>query len=283
MVSIANFLDKEDDENEDYISVHEIDNKNASFILSDGAGGSGVFSKEWAQYLGDNTPNIPFVSESDSKEWFYKTATGFHDTVILNKQLTDLILSKKIYRDGSYATFCACWLDIKENSLTYSVIGDSFLFIFSKCENVFIIKEIAPIQNQQNFDENPELLNWLDENQVRMPIKKFEIVDESIIMQASDGLAKWIILNLILLDAASMSEIGVNQSYLNSLSQEKNLLRKESLAIGSGIKSVNELLLFLKEISTDKYKFTSAMKDLYENREIEIDDYSLIYIGANVS
>ena len=282
-VSMANFIDKTEVENEDYIKVIENNNSSACFVVCDGAGGAGVFSKEWAQYLADKTPTTPFVSQISSKQWFYETAKGFHDEFISTTDLSDLMLSKKVYRDGSYATFCACWLDLKAKKLYYSVIGDSFLFIFIWHEGGFIVKEIAPIQNQQNFDQNPELLNWLEESNVQMPLKEFQIEGETIILQASDGLAKWIILKLLLLDVGFIGELGINQSYLTSLSSEKNLLRKESMAIGSGSKSVEELLNFLKNISGDRKKFEVAMKELYENGEIEIDDYSLIYIDVNVS
>lgn len=282
-VSIANFLEKTDSENEDFTRIDETDKSYLCSVICDGAGGAGVFSKEWAQHLTENAPNTPFITEGDSHKWFYNTAKGFYDEFIVNKKLTDLMLSKKVYRDGSYATFCACWLDHKEHTLYYSVVGDSFLFIFSKSENLFTIKEVAPIQNQQSFDQNPELLNWLEESNVQMPLKEFKIEGETIILQASDGLAKWIILNLFILDAVSMNEIGINKSYLDSLSQDTNMLRKESLAIGSGIKSVNQLLCFLEEISGNRNNFESAMKELFEREEIEIDDYSLIYIDVNVS
>lgn len=282
-VSIANFIDKIEVENEDYVKVNSTDNSFVNFVICDGAGGAGVFSKEWAQYLAERIPATPLEFENSSQEWFSKTARGFHDTVIFNKKLTDLMLNKKVYRDGSYSTFCSCWLDLNGNKLHYSVIGDSYLFILKKCEGNLIVEEIAPIQYQQNFDENPELLNWINELQSDIPFKSFTLEHEYVILMASDGLAKWIILNLILLDPESIQDLGISQNYMNSLSQEKNLLRKELIAVGSGNKTVAELFVFLKEISGERKKFESALKELYNNGEIEIDDYSLIYIEANVS
>ncbi len=282
-VSIANFIDKTEIENEDCIQVKYIDNSFVCFVLCDGAGGAGIFSKEWAQFLAEKTPPIPFKINESSKIWFYETAKDFHDTVILHKNLSDLMLNKKVYRDGSYSTFCACWIDIQYEILSCSAIGDTFLFFFQKYYDDFVIKEIDPIQIQQNIDDSPELLNWNSDQQTIIPTKVFKLDGDSIIIIASDSLAKWILINILLLDPMALLEMGANQYYLNSLSVEKYMVRKESIARGSGMKSINDLLFYLKENSMETNKFRDSMKELYQNEEIDIDDYSLIYIENNVS
>ncbi|CAN5666125.1 hypothetical protein BH10BAC2_BH10BAC2_02290 [soil metagenome] len=282
-VSMANFVDKTELENEDFIKMNCDDQNYASFILCDGAGGVGVFSKEWAQHLANETLQMPDEFEKNSNEWFFKTSRSFHDTIILKKDLSDLMLSKKVYRDGSYSTFCACWLDLKGNKLFYSAIGDTYLFIFQNEGGNYKIKEVASVIDQQEFDENPKLLNWNIELKLNLPFKSFDLKEEFVFLMVSDSLAKWIILNLFLIDPIALPEIGFNQDYINSLSQEKYMVRKELINMGGGKKSFKELLLFLKEISSDKTKFKTSMEELYGNSEIEIDDYSLIYIEGNVS
>ena len=49
--SIANFQDKSEEENEDFLKISLSTDKYSSFAICDGAGGAGVFSGEWAKYL----------------------------------------------------------------------------------------------------------------------------------------------------------------------------------------------------------------------------------------
>jgi hypothetical protein len=281
--SIANFQDKREDENEDFIKIDLSSDKYACFSLCDGAGGAGVFSAEWADFLVNSIPDFPLIYPRSSKEWFANTSKNFHDRVISNKNQSDLILIKKIYRDGSYSTLCTCWLDVKRCKLSYAAVGDTYLFIFQRQGKKIVTKEIYPINEQGDIDQNPKLLNWIIEMQLDLKVKEYIIESEFIILIASDSLAKWIILNLFLSDLSSLSEIDINQEYLTSLANERILNRKEAIAAGSGVKSTEDLLLFLKEIVSDSEKFKSTLLALNNNAELEADDYSLILIEGNVS
>lgn len=281
--SIANFIDKKDEENEDAILTNSSGEQFARFIICDGAGGAGVFSRDWAKFLCKSIPETPFVIAENSKEWFLKTAEQFHDHVIISKNLSDLVLNKKVYNDGSYSTLCVCWLDVLNDKIYYAGMGDTMMFTFLKTDKDFELKGLFPIEKNKHFNQNPELINWIIPFEKDLPVREEYLNDQFNVVIASDSLANWIILNIHLIDPSILKTAGVNQEYLNSLSEEAILIQKEAIARGTGVKSINGLLEFLSEISKSKLNFEETMTMLYENGEIKIDDYSLINIEGNVS
>ena len=116
-----------------------------------------------------------------------------------------------------------------------------------------------------------------------MPFDSFEIENEFKLILASDSLSKWILLNIAIIDFSILSETHFNVSFINSLNNEKYQSRKSNIKLGSNLKDLNRLFEYLKTASIDNDIFKKSMVNLYENNEIEIDDYSLIYVEGNVS
>lgn len=282
-VSIANFIDKTDEENEDF--VHEINsdqNIYSKWVLCDGAGGVGVFSKEWAKYLAESVPQDPVKFSKNRLEWLLKTSKEFHESVIEKADLSDLMLQKKVYRDGSYSTMCTCWIDKENDEIFYSSVGDSCLFYFEMNGGHFQLRFISSIEKQDDIDGNPELLNWNEEVKNELPFDSQAINDSFIVIMASDSLSRWIILNLAVLDHKCIASIFTD-SFLASLSSEKYAIVKEAIKMGHDFRSVNDLLDYVMRLSENKENFRNAVEELYSNHEIEIDDYSLIFTKGNVS
>ncbi len=285
VVSIANYLDKTESENEDFASIYSNNyNLHSLYKISDGAGGSGVFSKEWSKYLSENIPQDPsdFAYEK-SKNWFNLVSKGFYEDIIAKKDLSDLILQRKVFKEGSYATLTVCWIDRQSNEIFTSSIGDSCFFYFEKSNEKHLLKAISSLNQQKEIDEAPNLLNWNIELQQELPFDSFEIENDFILILASDSLSKWIILNIAILDFSILTEAHFNSHFINSLNSEKYQSRKSSLKLGSNLKDINNLFEYLKFISKDNEIFKESMKLLHENNELEIDDYSLIYVEGNVS
>lgn len=284
-VSIANFLDKTESENEDYASIYSNkDDSYSMYEITDGAGGSGVFSKEWSKYLSKNIPKDPSnFGNNKSKEWFNKISKGFYDDIIAKQDLSDLILQRKVFKEGSYSTATICWIDKNSNELFTSSIGDSCLFYFEKSNKEYILKTISSLNNQNDIDEAPNLLNWNIELVHDLPFDSFEIENEFRLILASDSLAKWILLNIAMLDFSILKESHFNNEFKKSINNEKHQTRKSNIELGSNLKDLNELFYYLKSISKDNEVFKQALTTLYDNSEIEIDDYSLIYVEGNVS
>lgn len=285
VVSIANFLDKTESENEDFASIDS--NKNDLYSLykiTDGAGGSGVFSKEWSKYLSENIPQNPSDFAYDkSKDWFNIISKGFYEDIIAKQDLSDLILQRKVFKEGSYATLTVCWIDRQSNEIFTSSIGDSCFFYFEKSNQKHSLKAISSLNQQNEIDEAPSLLNWNIELEKELPFDSFEIEHDFILMLASDSLSKWILLNIAMLDFSILTETHFNTNFINSLNSEKYQSRKSNIKLGSNLKDLNDLFDYLKSVSKDNEIFKQSMKILYENNELEIDDYSLIYVEGNVS
>ncbi len=284
-VSIANFLDKTESENEDYASIYSNkDDLYSMYEITDGAGGSGVFSKEWSKYLSENIPQNPSdFAYLKSQEWFNIISKGFYEDIIAKQDLSDLILQRKVFKEGSYSTLTVCWIDKHSDEIFYSSTGDSCLFYFEKLNNKFYLKAISSLNQQNDIDQAPILLNWNIEIVQQLPFDSFEIENEFKLILASDSLSKWILLNIAIIDFSILSETHFNVSFINSLNNEKYQSRKSNIKLGSKLKDLNSLFEYLKTASIDNDVFKKSMANLYENNEIEIDDYSLIYVEGNVS
>ena len=76
-ISIHNFIDKSSEiENEDAVKYFEDDNI-IKIAMSDGAGGAGIYCKNWAEYLVNNQPAQSFINDSEINEWFLSNSKLF--------------------------------------------------------------------------------------------------------------------------------------------------------------------------------------------------------------
>jgi len=283
-VSVANFIDKSESENEDAINVnHSQEEQFSSFVLCDGAGGSGVFCKEWAMFLAERVPVDPQLFFIPSENWYSETCRLFYENVIEKKDLSDLILNKKVHRDGSYSTFCSCWIDKINNKVTFSSIGDTCVFYFIHQEDTFHLTYITSINEQHSIDDSPELLNWNIELSKTFPHKEFSISSPFYIVMASDNLAKWILIHLENLDLPFFNPDHFERGFLSSMMNYKYLTLKEDLKKSYSFNSCEGFINELYIIGSNNYVFKEYLKNLYKKKEIELDDYSLIVIKGNVS
>ena len=93
--TIHNFIDKySKNENEDALCISE----NLAFHLfsmSDGAGGAGIYCKEWATMLASNQPQNPFDNEIDAKSWFLELSKTFYDLQRPKIDMSDPFIREK--------------------------------------------------------------------------------------------------------------------------------------------------------------------------------------------
>lgn len=283
-VSIANFLDKSASQNEDYIS--KIPNEDDNFLMwavADGAGGAGVFSREWANYLGSKVPVRPSkFKENKSKKWFEKISREFYETVINKQDLSDLILQKKVFIEGSFATLSVCWLNKHSNKIYFTSTGDSCVFYFEKDNTEFLLKFMTSLNRQSEIDDYPALLNWNIKNRTELPFNSCTINNEFKVIIATDSLAKWILLYISLFNPLALSKMA-EASFMKSVNSEKYEQRKTNMMLGSKLLGLEELFDLLKHISSGEDIFRKTMQNLFNQGEIDIDDYSLIFIEGNVS
>lgn len=269
----------------DAIETKSVENHSV-FVLCDGAGGSGVFSKEWAEYLAKSIPLKSEEFEIENVYTFNKICKSFYEEVLDKQDLSDLFLNKKLHRDGSYSTLSICWIDELSKEITISSIGDSCCFYFEKeLEGGFKLKKLTSINEQDSFFSQPHLVNWNHTTPPKFLKEKFMLSGSFVVIMASDSLAKWIISCIYILQNDFFNEKNFNTLFLKSLEdlRFKNTLDLIKKKIDPKTYSLNNLIRNICDLAREKNIFETEMKGKFNDNELEIDDYSLLIIGGNVS
>jgi len=271
-------------ENEDFPFKHNLEEEEYSlWVVCDGAGGSGVFCKEWAKHIAENIPLNPIEFESNYKNWFSEISERFYEDVLSKADLSDLILNKKVHRDGSNSTMSALWVNKRKNDIYFSNVGDSCIFYFEQTQNKFTPKFITPYNAFNEIEPpSPTLLNWNEPITNSIEFGYEEIKNNFIIVIASDSLSRWIIQALSIIDYASCSKL-FKTNFLQSLNTGKYEERKVAIHLNSTYSSTDELLKYLQKSAESIEFFKHNLKELIESEQIDLDDYSLIFIEGNVS
>ncbi|NVN96644.1 protein phosphatase 2C family protein [Candidatus Nomurabacteria bacterium] len=274
--SIRNFIDKNSEsENEDFIFEKENDIYSL-FSLSDGAGGDGIFCGSWAEFLSTNQPSAPFFSVEDAKKWFLEISKKFHDAQLLSITKENPFVEEKFYHEGSYATLIYCWISKEEYRLYYTGVGDSTLFIFSKDKSDYITKLIFPINQQQRLNQSPNLLNWRRELKHNLLSNEFNISSKDKIIICSDSFARWLLLNLLVLDCNNTQQL-LNPDMISDINSEF-IDYLEYIKTTKKYSSVSNLLSVIKEMLFDKDVFQDTLSKLIEQNELVKDDFSVIFL-----
>ena len=98
--------------------------------VADGAGGAGIFSGEWSEYLLKNLPEQPIQDQNGLSEWLERIWELFfeeHEKLNLEADIRN-----KFLNEGSLSTLSAVWTVQKEDdsvSLHWLSYGDSVILI----------------------------------------------------------------------------------------------------------------------------------------------------------
>jgi hypothetical protein len=258
--------------NEDALMVHTDLSPYQRIALADGAGGYGVFAAEWAEFLCQNLPEKPLCTLAEVDAWLGEHCTRFYETYLPLAQ-GNTFVSNKFLQEGSAATLVAVWIDETEKLFHFVNIGDSLLFIYDKkSQELFAPKHIESVLF---FEQNPVLLNWADEktNDSQFSAGTYQLVDNQVLILASDATAQWIWLNYLL-----RSETTTAQTHLQTV-REKGFKTKELLENNEKIYNKNlsfELWLDCLAVSLQQDKFEVLMQRQYTKQCVVRDDYTVI-------
>ena len=276
--TICDFTNKKDEsENQDAINISD-NNKYHLFSMSDGAGGIGIFCKEWAIAIVNGQPPEPFMNEYQVTEWHRNLSKQFCNCTLKKEDLDDIPYFKreKFFGEGSYATFVYLWVNIDKQEFYFTGLGDTTLFYFKSSENQYKTSLIKPIDSQSNLNENPELINWRS-----VPIcssllvsKIYKYSNDDVIIITTDSLSRRIIYQLILLDLQNTESClnnelikNINGNFINYIKNKQKLF------------SVEKFIEYLRKITEkDNVFFKNELTKYIEQNEIEEDDYSIIII-----
>lgn len=166
------------------------DPETGCFAVADGAGGTGIFSGQWARYLLDHLPTEPLRTYTELTAWIETIWEVFYEEK--EAQLwSDGIRRNKFYREGSAATLLAVWQ--KEKRTHWMSYGDSNLLWIS-AEGAY--KGSFPAQCLRDFTDFPRLVNWHEQWMSAAGFRADVLVPDTgdYLLLASDALAQTLLL-----------------------------------------------------------------------------------------
>lgn len=261
----------------------ELPNEDASLIsskrigIADGAGGVGLYAREWANYLLISLPDKPLASVTDLNEFlrnhwklfFEKYKTKAEEKGNGNKFLTE----------GSSATLISVWMDDhRPGFIQWIAVGDSALLIYN-----IDTHKLKPINISLNTFLNPPfLINWKAAlNEDGFKSGSFFLHPDEVLLFATDALAQYIMLSYALCSKVNSTESIQNLSNIMASSNRintiiENMKRKNYPNLNFHQDVMVPLLLSLGSIS----HFRKQTNKLLANGLIDIDDYTLLTLHS---
>lgn len=171
--------------NEDAINVSE-----NLVVVSDGAGGGGIFADLWSKYLVSQITTEPLSDFRSFDQWIDDIWETFYNECETKVKHEGGMLLNKFYDEGSYATLVAVW-KLSDSCCQWVAYGDSVAFHY----NYHTKKLEYSFGSLADFDKPPYLINCKDElkeDGFRQGV--FKIDSNSIVFATSDALAHYIIM-----------------------------------------------------------------------------------------
>jgi hypothetical protein len=273
-ISVFDFFSKKNEtENEDAIAIKEVFEKNL-FAMSDGAGGAGIYCKEWANHIVNNQPELPFLSNDEANKWFQKISKSFYEFIKPKVNYDNIFIGERFDSEGSYATLLYVWVSKTEKKYFLSGIGDTTLFHFKKINDANSISLIEPISKQSNLNDNPNLINWQKPLEYSLLSKSVDYENGDTIVICTDSLSRRIVYQLLLINQSETEQClneNINKTY------RRDFL--DHLKINQQICRMNEFVNYLRNlIGMSAESFRAEITKWVERNELEKDDYSFIII-----
>ncbi|MGM9746478.1 MAG: hypothetical protein ACI30H_05940 [Paludibacteraceae bacterium] len=168
----------------------------AYVVVSDGAGGGGVYADEWARYLVENTTDNAITSFEQFKDWLEHIWEKFYLEHEQRAQQYDGMLLNKYYDEGSFATYVAGWI-IAADRVQWVAYGDSVLFLYD-----YTTKELQhSFTKLDDFAKPPALVNWKEEvveTDFRCGTFVWDRTHKVTLFACSDALAHYILMTYLI-------------------------------------------------------------------------------------
>ncbi len=233
--------------------------------ISDGAGGYGIFAKEWSEYLLHKLPEQPFDTFENFVKWTDSIWEEFYENQNKKLEQYDTFVINKFNNEGSAATLAVAWYF--ENRIEWISYGDSALFVYNARKDKM---RFLSIKTLETYETNPHLINWKD-----IPKKNayssgtFHLEKDDLVIIASDALACYITMTYY----AYKNEETVNRCA--NKQGKLGIIAKNVLEYVKNMeKSKNFYDYFLKPLLSEQ-NFRSHIENLYNHGMILNDDYSL--------
>ncbi|MBO5728486.1 MAG: hypothetical protein J6R43_01450 [Paludibacteraceae bacterium] len=227
-------------------------------VVSDGAGGGGVFADRWAKYLVDNVPSTPLVTLDDFREWFDSIWESFYNEYEQVAQQEGGMLLNKFYDEGSFATLVAAWI-ADGDKVRWVAYGDSVVFHYDRTTQ----KLSHSFSALADFAQPPYLLNCKEEvNPDGFSTGEFDVKNPSYVFACSDALSHYVMMMYAVACGENISVLGDKNSNLVQLAKTKKLDFEKHV--------LKPLFNSLRDDRLDEH-----CRSLYRKGLLGLDDYSL--------
>ena len=184
-------------------------------VVSDGAGGGGVFADRWSKYLVEHLPDKPIADYVTFDGWLDSIWEPFYNACEAEAQKEGGMLLNKFYDEGSFATLVAVW-----NTGQWISYGDSVAFCYDRGSG----RLQHSFGHLVDFNNPPYLINCKDPL-IEQGFKsgQFDIRPDSVVFVASDALAHYI---LMMYEVAHKEEFESDlQEAINAQTKDSNFIR----------------------------------------------------------
>ena len=208
-------------------------------VVSDGAGGGGIFADRWAQHLVDNLPETAIVTFQEFAEWMEQIWNPFYTEYEKVAQEQGGMLLNKFYDEGSFATLVAAWRT--GNKVKWMAYGDSVVFHYNKRTKVLA----HSFTSISDFSKPPYLLNWKDEAlEEGFASGDFDVSEPAYVFACSDALSHYI---MMMYAVANGEELPISEDKNGNIIALARTMKVDFEILLSGktqnrIKSLSELL-----------------------------------------
>lgn len=239
------------------------------FAVSDGAGGCGVFSDKWSDYLVNHLPEkTPLTDAEEFDKWLDDICDTFYVQCEEIAKGLDPMFLNKFYKEGTFATLAAVW-KISSNECKCITYGDSVVFHYD-----YKTKELEhSFTKLSDFSNPPYLINVLEPiTKSAFKTRTFTLTDSSVIFAATDALSHYILMMYM------ASKLNVYENELKEIISKQNPnSRFVSLAIDQVVNFDEVLNKLICSVQNEK-DFESSIRELNLNGLIDIDDYTLVVL-----
>ena len=237
------------------------------WALSDGAGGTGFYAAEWAEYLCRKLPETPFESKEAFSEWFEGIREPFLTLKRAEATLNFPDILEDYNREGSSATLVVVW-PLEGNHVRVLSYGDSAAFLFDSAGKL----KQRTIPRLVQFTEDPYLLNSTEPLLPEQLLWETWTLDlNDTLLMASDALSQWILIQYALHTPELQPEIEETLATPYGLG---NLIIRCQEAHDSSSDFLT-VLSRLTEACQSENNFANFTRELFQKGQLALDDYTL--------
>lgn len=136
-------------DNED---AFRVDTESHLWAIADGAGGGGIFAGEWANYVAQHVPKVPFSDFSTFSAWTERIWEPFF-VEYENRATSNPLRLNKFLSEGSYTTLAT--LHLTGNHAHWTTYGDAVVLVWHRKTGLR-----SSLTDLRAFTTGPYLLNW---------------------------------------------------------------------------------------------------------------------------